>query len=194
MPWGAERPPMPNPPPIRRARICEFTRTILELKHVRAIMFAMQQNREMSILDDRHYALVDILCLANRLSREIDALAVGFGEGALSGINARILVWLTAQGEAEICQRDIEEAFAIRRSTVSRILRLMEEKGLIVREAVASDARLKRVRLTEQARQTCAQSTCRMTALERLATKSLDDGEVSQLRSLLARIDGALTR
>lgn len=48
-------------------------------------------------------------------------------------------------------QRDIEKAFSISRSTVTVTLQLMEKNGLICRESVAQDARLKRIVLTQKA-------------------------------------------
>ncbi|MDE7234566.1 MAG: MarR family transcriptional regulator, partial [Ruminiclostridium sp.] len=49
-----------------------------------------------------------------------------------------------------VYQRDIEEEFGIRRSTATRLLQLMESNGLIVRESVSSDARLKKITITEK--------------------------------------------
>ena len=46
--------------------------------------------------------------------------------------------------------KDIEDAFCIRRSTVSKVIRLMEEKGFIERQSVDYDARLKKLVLTPE--------------------------------------------
>ena len=48
-------------------------------------------------------------------------------------------------------QKDLENAFGIRRSTVSKTVELMEQKGLVLRESVNGDARLKRLSLTKKA-------------------------------------------
>ncbi len=50
-----------------------------------------------------------------------------------------------------ICQRDIEDAFDLKPSSVSLLLRNMEKSGLICRESVAGDGRLKSVQLTPYA-------------------------------------------
>ena len=50
-----------------------------------------------------------------------------------------------------IFQRDIEEAFQIRRSTVTGIIKLIEQKGYITRTSIESDARLKQLVPTEKA-------------------------------------------
>ncbi len=53
--------------------------------------------------------------------------------------------------KGDVFQRDLEARFNIRRSTATGILKLMEKNGLIVRETVEYDARLKRLVLTEKA-------------------------------------------
>ena len=51
----------------------------------------------------------------------------------------------------DIFQKDFEKEFDIRRSTASNILSLMEKNGLIKRQSVPDDARLKKIILTEKA-------------------------------------------
>ena len=50
-------------------------------------------------------------------------------------------------------QRDIEEVFRIKRSSVTSVLQLLEKKGLILRESVPEDARIKKLTLTDAARE-----------------------------------------
>lgn len=51
----------------------------------------------------------------------------------------------------DIFQKDFEQEFNIRRSTASNILALIEKNGLITRESVPYDARLKKITLTDKA-------------------------------------------
>ena len=53
--------------------------------------------------------------------------------------------------QSDVFQRDLEAEFCIRRSTASAILQTMERDGLIRREAVQQDARLKKLVLTPKA-------------------------------------------
>lgn len=62
-----------------------------------------------------------------------------------------IAKYLSENRDKDIFQKDIEEAFCIRRSTVTAILNLMEKNGIIKRESVAYDARLKKIILTKKA-------------------------------------------
>ncbi|MGN0802176.1 MAG: MarR family winged helix-turn-helix transcriptional regulator [Candidatus Faecivicinus sp.] len=143
-------------------------------------------------MNNRHAALLDIMCLANCLSRELGALNAERSSAGISRVNAQILEYLVSHEECDVFQKDIEEEFSIRRSTVSKVVRLMEMKGLIQREAVAQDARLKRLMLTDRAREIHRVASGEFAAFEERATKSLSDGEVQTLRTLLEKISCSL--
>lgn len=64
-----------------------------------------------------------------------------------------ILRYLYEHQDAEIYQKDIEKYFGICRSGVTNIIQALEKKGLVYRASVASDARLKKVMLTEAGRE-----------------------------------------
>ena len=92
----------------------------------------------------------EIHCLDNMITRVLAAKIknAGFDEGTL--MHGRILRYLYDHREEDIFQRDIEKQFSIGRSAVTNILQLMEKKGLVKREPVEHDARLKRVALTDK--------------------------------------------
>ncbi len=69
----------------------------------------------------------------------------------ITGNNGWIISYLAKNADRDIYQKDLEEFFAVNRSTTSKVLRLMEQKGLIERQAVSQDARLKKIVLTEKA-------------------------------------------
>lgn len=56
-----------------------------------------------------------------------------------------------AHSDRDVYQKDIEKEFSIRRSSISKMLKQMEESGLIIRESVEGDARLKKLVLTDAA-------------------------------------------
>ena len=70
---------------------------------------------------------------------------------SVTGNNGWIIGYLADHEGQDIYQRDIEDYFTITRSTASRVLGLMEQKGLIRKRAVTQDARLKRIVLTPRA-------------------------------------------
>lgn len=68
----------------------------------------------------------------------------------ITGTNMRIIRFLRANEHVDVYQKDVEKEFGITRSTASRVLVLMEEKGLVKRLSVEHDARLKKLVLTEK--------------------------------------------
>ena len=61
-----------------------------------------------------------------------------------------ILRYLYEHQEQDIYQKDIEKYFGICRSGVTSIIQALEKKGQVYRASVETDARLKKVMLTEK--------------------------------------------
>ncbi|MBP5289161.1 MAG: MarR family transcriptional regulator [Clostridia bacterium] len=79
----------------------------------------------------------------------------------------RVLVFLMRRPPEEgVLQRDLEEAFGIRRSSVTSILQNMEKADLIRRDAVDGDGRKKRIRVTEKGRKLDGELRAYMDELE----------------------------
>ena len=70
---------------------------------------------------------------------------------SVTGRNGWIIGYLADNADKDIYQKDLEEQFTITRSTVSKVLNLMEKKGFIERRSVPHDSRLKKLALTEKA-------------------------------------------
>lgn len=87
--------------------------------------------------------------LSNKIRRRMDAFDFN---GEFSGAQGRILHFMLAQSE-DVFQRDIEEEFSLRPPTASEILKKMEQNGLISRQSVSYDARLKKIVLLPKALQ-----------------------------------------
>jgi DNA-binding MarR family transcriptional regulator len=77
--------------------------------------------------------------------------ASGDDTGVISGRNFWILRYLEDHRGEDVFQRDLENVFKIRRSTVSKTVELMEQKHLLERVSVDGDARKKKLRLTAEA-------------------------------------------
>ena len=93
-----------------------------------------------------------ILRTATMIRRKADSNIYMSKVHKITGSNGWILGYLADHENEEIYQKDIEEKFCVTRSTVSKVLKGMESKGLLRRESVFSDARLKRLVLTEEER------------------------------------------
>ncbi len=89
--------------------------------------------------------------LSNAIRRDVEKAQESMGIKKLKGINGWAIGFFYENRERDVFQRDFEEKFSIRRSTASRMLKTMEQKGFIERISVENDARLKKIVLTEQA-------------------------------------------
>lgn len=91
----------------------------------------------------------EIKVLSRLLRRELDASEEKNRIESLTSSNGSVIGYL-AHAEGDVYQRDVEAHFSVRRSTASRMLGTLEEKGLIRRENVRRDARLKKIVLTDE--------------------------------------------
>ena len=92
-----------------------------------------------------------IFYMARRIERMADRQARISG---VSGSQARLLAFLSIVSmEQDIFQKDIEEEFGIRPSSVTGLLQALEQEGLISRESVSTDGRLKKIVLTGKAKE-----------------------------------------
>ena len=79
----------------------------------------------------------------------------------------------------------MERRFGITRSTSSRVLALMERKGLIVRESVPRDARLKKIVLTDKSRDIAEALRANAVAMEGILLQGLSDDEIREFMHVL---------
>lgn len=94
----------------------------------------------------------EIKVLSNLLKRRMGNSKVIADTDKLTGTHGYMIGYLYVNGsKGDIFQRDLEEEFSIRRSTATGILQLMEKNGLVLRETVEYDARLKKLVLTPKA-------------------------------------------
>ena len=85
-----------------------------------------------------------------KLSRNLSAHVRKSGVDEVTMMHGWIIRYLYENREQDIFQKDIEQRFAVGRSTVTNLIQLMEKKGFVKRESVKQDARLKKVILTEK--------------------------------------------
>lgn len=81
------------------------------------------------------------------IERHIDNAISGYN---ITGKQARLLFYIDKKLKSgDVYQRDIEDVFCIRRSSVTSILQNLEKGGLITRTTDENDARLKKINLTK---------------------------------------------
>lgn len=96
--------------------------------------------------------------------------------------------------DRDIFQKDFEQEFNIRRSTASTILSLMEKNGLIVREAVPYDARLKKIILTQKALDVHAVVLEAFQRFETTMKENISEQELEVFFSVLDKINSNMER
>ena len=112
--------------------------------------------------------------LSNKLRRKLDTLS---SREEFSGSQGRTLHFLLAQTD-DIFQKDIEEEYSIRPSTATELLKQMEKNGLIVREPVAYDNRLKKIVVTDKALLYKQQVVADLTALDETLVKGISEADL----------------
>lgn len=106
----------------------------------------------------------------------------------ITGTNMRIIRYLESNQERDIYQKDVEKEFGITRSTASRVLVLMEEKGLVKRMGVDHDARLKKLILTEKSKKMGQMMRRIGEKTDERLLEGFTDAETEQLFSFIDRM------
>lgn len=88
----------------------------------------------------------------------------------------------------DVFQRDLEEAFCVTRSTISKVLDLMVQKGLVERRPVPHDARLKKLVLTPKALDLSERMQAYAQEVEREVTAGFSQEEIDTLLDFIDRI------
>lgn len=107
---------------------------------------------------------------------------------SVTGNNGWIIGYLANNAAKDIFQKDIEEHFTITRSTASKVLSLMEQKGLIQRQAVSQDARLKKIVLTGKAQEIKKFMLEDAEKMEQILLMGFTSEEIETLHSYLKRM------
>ncbi|BCJ95999.1 hypothetical protein acsn021_35680 [Anaerocolumna cellulosilytica] len=100
----------------------------------------------------------------------------------------KILRFLTLYySESPAYQKDIEQHFEIKRSSVTNILQNMERNGLITRIGDALDARVKKVLLTEKGKELSISLVDYIIQLENIIVQGMSEDEKRTFKDLLKR-------
>ena len=104
-----------------------------------------------------------------------------------------IIGFLYDRQDKDIFQRDVEAQFKISRSTTSSMLTLMEKKGLIQRQSVPGDARLKKLTLTERAKELHVQHMSKILELNSVINNAITPEEKHEMLRIIKKLADAAT-
>ena len=127
--------------------------------------------------------------LDRSIKRSLDRLAISTG---INGAEGRVIHFLLMNQDRDIFQKDLEMEFEMRPSTASELLKKMESKGYIVRESDKSDARLKKILVTDKSRINEDRIRKGVFKLEREAEGRLSKEDVETFKRISAEIKNNL--
>ena len=84
---------------------------------------------------------IELRGLNNMIKRYIDKHLNKKVVDQITGTNGWIITYLSHNLDRDVFQKDLEEEFGVTRSTASKVINLMVQKGLVERHSVPYDAR-----------------------------------------------------
>ena len=128
--------------------------------------------------------------LSHKLKKRMNANMQSLG---LTGVQGRVMHYILVKcADGPVFQRDVENAFDLSRSTATGILQLMEKNGLILRENMAGDARLKSLIPTEKAARLDAQIGEYLQQTEQRLTQGVPEEQLLLFLETAARMSANL--
>ena len=132
----------------------------------------------------KEYVSRKLHSLSNLIMRYFDNSPIKKSLDQVTGTNGWIIGYLADHDDRVIYQKDLEKEFGITRSTASKVVNRMEQKGLIRRECVTEDARLRK----PEAWDIFHKMEVDHTNLERKLMKGFSEEETEKLRGYIDRM------
>ena len=139
-------------------------------------------------MKEKKYMGRELRVLDNLIKRFIDKQMNKVQIDRITGSNGWIIGYIREHEGEPVYQKDLECEFNVTRSTASKVVNLMVEKGLIIRESVPGDARLKRLILTSKAKAMEEEMERNRDLVEAQIVKGVSDEELEQFYSYIERI------
>ena len=133
---------------------------------------------------------MEINIVANLLRREMDRRyrEDSREEETLSGVRWWLVHYLMQHEGEDVFQKDIEELLKIRRSTATGMLNTLEKKGLIERQPVSHDARLKKLVITPKGIEFSKKAVECIQSVECKVRSGLSEEELETFFNVLSKI------
>lgn len=115
-------------------------------------------------------------------------------KSSISQSGSCIIAYLNDHKDVDVFQRDLEQEFSVRRSTMSKVLTVLEQKDLIKRVDVSYDRRLKKIELTDKAMLHTYKIIEHRAKLESMLTKDISEEELSNFKATLEKLKKNLSK
>ena len=119
----------------------------------------------------------EVKAVANLLKRRLDNAVNKVTDKNITGVQVLILGYLD-ETKDDVYQKDIEKLLDVRRSTVTNILHGMEKQELIERQSVNNDARLKKIILTDKAKNILSVLNEEVTKTQNILIKDISEKDL----------------
>lgn len=137
---------------------------------------------------ENNFPALKIRCISNLIRRTLDNnLNTKFDD--ITNINSWIIRYIDKNSDKDIYQKDLEKEFSITRSTASKVVNLMEKKGYIKRESVEGDARLKKLTLTDKAKDVTYIMKRNVTNIEKKMVKGISKEELEIFCNVIDKME-----
>lgn len=137
----------------------------------------------------RRYILFQIKQFQNRVVRNICIDMKKFDiTSPPSLIQSEIIGYLIQNETQDIYQKDLEAIFQLRRSTISGVLQTLEKKNLIKRTDIPNDARMKKIILTNEAKDLYKSATRYLEKLEKKVITGIEKDELEIFYKVLDKM------
>ena len=128
--------------------------------------------------------------LSRQLKRKTDEYVAKY---QITGVQGEMIYYIYQNSQKkDIFAKDIEKKFDIRRASIAGILHNMEKKGLIKREIVDNDARLRRIVLTKKALELIKEIENAIKKVEKQALKGITKEEVETFVNIAKKMSANL--
>ncbi len=132
--------------------------------------------------------------LSYMIKREISKLPAIEKIDKVSATNGFILMYIY-DSKVDVFQKDIENHFGMTRSTASRVISLMEQKELLIRQSVEKDQRLKKLILTDKSIDLCIEVKEQITEFENRISKNINlDNFEKELEIICSNLNGGAVK
>ncbi len=145
-------------------------------------------------MDEKPHVGIVVKCLGHEIGRSVASVVSNQLGDAATGVQSWVLRYLYDHRDKEVFQKDLETKFSVRRSTMTTILKLMEKNGMIEKESVSRDARLKRLIITPSAVQLQEKIRSDIDELEEKMISGITEDELKMFFATAEKIKANLRR
>ena len=141
-------------------------------------------------MNDRPSIGFEIKTMSNLIKRGLDESGLDKDMEGLTSMQGWIIAFIYKKEQAlvDVFQRDLEKEFDIRRSTVTGLIKLMEQNQLITREPVPQDRRLKSLKLTVRSRSIYERVSEKFRQMEDRLRTNIPEQEIGRFFEILKKI------